>query len=573
MPLDAVTLRGLKMEIQAYATDARIDRIQQPEKELLIFSLYTKEGNRRLILNASVSGARVHFTEQVYENPSEPPMFCMLLRKHLAGARIRYIEQPDMERVLLFHLNTRDEMGDESEKTLAVEMIGRSPNIILIDSSGRIIDCLRRMEYGGEGRGVLPGLIYRLPPKQNKTPFFECTNDELDKELSKIEEGTEFDKELLNRFSGLSPLICRELAYRSRGDRAMLMENAIALRETVEAEEFVPTMVSMNGKALDYSFMAINQYGKESNNECFISFSSLLDTFYIRKDREEIRRRRSREILRTVKSAYERLERKISLQRKELLETAGREEIRQHAELITANIYRLKKGQSELKCENYFEESCPEIRIKLDPLKTPQQNAAALYRDFSRKKAAEEHLTVLIAEGEKQRAYLETVLDEIERAENERDLGEIRRELIETGYIKKPHTTKSNRIKPQAPLRFLSSDGYEILVGRSNIQNDDLTFHFAKRSDVWLHAQKIHGSHVILRTDDLKPTKISLQEAALLAAYYSQGREAGKITIDYTQVRHVKKPSGALPGAVIYTDYSSIQIDVSEETVAKMKRI
>lgn len=571
MPLDAVLLRGLTDELRKSAVGAKIDRVQQPEKEMLLLTLHTNEGGRKMLLSAAVSGARVHFTSQSYENPAEPPMFCMLLRKHLSGARIRAIEQPELERLLLIRLAARDEMGDESEKTLAVELIGRSANIVLVGADGRIIDCLRRMEYGGEGRGMLPGMIYRLPPKQNKTPFFGCTDEELAAVLGGFS-GGELDRELLNRFSGLSPLICRELAYRSRGDLGLLAENALALRETVAADDLVPTLVSIDGTACEYSFMAINQYGTAAQTERFDDFSSLLDAFYARRDREESRKRRSRELMRSVKSAYDRLDRKLALQRKELSETAGREEIRRRAELITANIYRMKKGQQELVCENYFEENCPEIRIGLDPLKTPQQNAAALYKEFARKKAAEEHLTVLIAEGEKQRDYLAAVLDEIERAETERDLADIRRELSETGYLKKQRGGKNERAKPQTPLRFRSSDGFEILVGRSNIQNDELSFRIARRTDLWLHTQRIHGSHVILRTDGLEPPQTTLEEAASLAAYYSQGRKAGRIPVDCTQVRHVKKPSGAMPGAVLYTDYVTLTAEASEELVEKLKK-
>ena len=571
MPLDAVTLSALVRELSPTLLGAKIDRVQQPEKDMLLLTLRTREGGRRLLISASVSGARVQYTAESFENPAEPPMFCMLLRKHLTGARIVSLEQPEGERMLLLRLSSRDEMGDESEKTLAVELIGRSANIILVGADGRIIDCLRRMEYGGEGRGMLPGLLYRLPPKQEKLSFFGCSEEELIEKLLELPEG-EDDKALLNAFSGLSPLVCRELAYRGRGDRELLKENALALRETVRAGDFVPTLVSVDGVARDFSFMAINQYGGEAENERFESFSALLDAFYSRRDRQESRRRRSRELLRTVRTAYDRLNRKLAAQRKELQDTAGREEIRRRAELITANIYRLKKGQSELVCENYFEEDLPEIVISLDPLKTPQQNAAALYKDFSRKKAAEEHLTVLIAEGERESEYLAAVLDEIERAETERDLADIRRELVETGYLKKARGTRAERGKPQAPLRFRSSDGFEILVGRSNVQNDELTGKLARRTDLWLHAQKIHGSHVIVRTDALEPPATTLAEAASLAAYYSQGREAGRIPVDITQVRHVRKPAGARPGAVLYTDYATVFAAPDEKLAEKLKQ-
>lgn len=570
MPLDAITLHALTLELKA-AEGARIDRVQQPEKDKILLSLRTREGNRRVLISAAASGARVHFTAESFENPAEPPMFCMLLRKHLIGAHIRKIEQPDWERMLLIRLDTRDEMGDESEKTLAVELIGRSANVILVGADGRIIDCLRRMEYGGEGRGVLPGMIYRLPPKQEKLHFLTCSAEELRYAIDAMEEGTELDKALIQSFSGLSPLICRELAYRSRNSKDLLEKNALSLHETVEADDFSPMLVSLDDTAKDFSFLSINQYGTAGKNERFDSFSELLDSFYARRDRAESRRRRSRELMKTVKTAYERTVRKLSVQKEELAQTENREEIRRQAELITANMYRIRKGQRELLCENYFEEGYPEIAIPLDPLKTPQQNAAALYKEFTRKKAAKEHLTTLIGEGEKQCDYLAAVLDEIERAENERDLADIRRELKETGYLKKTKTTKADRAKPQAPLRFISSDGLEILVGRSNMQNDELTFKLARRTDLWLHVQKLHGSHVVLRTDGIEPPLRSIEEAASLAAYYSQGREAGKIPVDITQIRFVKKPAGALPGAVLFTDYSTVFAAADEKLAEKLK--
>lgn len=570
MPLDAITLHALTLELKA-AEGARIDRVQQPEKDKILLSLRTREGNRRVLISAAASGARVHFTAESFENPAEPPMFCMLLRKHLIGAHIRKIEQPDWERMLLIRLDTRDEMGDESEKTLAVELIGRSANVILVGADGRIIDCLRRMEYGGEGRGVLPGMIYRLPPKQEKLHFLSCSAEKLRYAIDAMEEGTELDKALMQSFSGLSPLICRELAYRSRNSKDLLEKNALSLRETVEADDFSPMLVSLDDTAKDFSFLSINQYGTAGKNERFDSFSELLDSFYARRDRAESRRRRSRELMKTVKTAYERTVRKLSVQKEELAQTENREEIRRQAELITANMYRIRKGQRELLCENYFEEGYPEIAIPLDPLKTPQQNAAALYKEFTRKKAAKEHLTTLIGEGEKQCDYLTAVLDEIERAENERDLADIRRELKETGYLKKTKTTKADRAKPQAPLRFISSDGLEILVGRSNMQNDELTFKLARRTDLWLHVQKLHGSHVVLRTDGIEPPLRSIEEAASLAAYYSQGREAGKIPVDITQIRFVKKPAGALPGAVLFTDYSTVFAAADEKLAEKLK--
>ena len=302
------------------------------------------------------------------------------------------------------------------------------------------------------------------------------------------------------------------------------------------------------------------------------SFSELLDAFYTRRDRAEQQRRRTHELTRTVRTARDRLARKLAGQREDLKRTEGREEIRRQAELITANLYRLKKGARSLVCEDYFSEGSPEVTISLDPLKSPQQNAAALYKEYNKLKAAERHLTVLIAEGEGQLDYLESVLDALERAESEKDLSDLRRELSETGWLRRQKNAKVARGKAQAPLRFVSDDGFEILVGRSNVQNDELTARIARRTDYWLHVQKLHGSHVIVRCDGQEPPGRTLEQAATLAVYHSQGRGGGKTPVDYTMARSVRKPSGALPGKVIYTDYKTLLAESDEELVKRLKK-
>ena len=567
MPLDAVMLDALARELDSALQGAKIDRVQQPEKDLLLFSLRTAGGNKKLLVSVRSGSARVHFTAQSFENPAEPPMFCMLLRKHLTGARILSVTQPDYERMLLLRLTARDEMGDASEKTLAVELIGKSANAVLVGSDGRIIDCLRRMDYGGEGRAMLPGMIYRLPPRQDKTPFYTSDEQTLRAALAAAPEG-ERDKWLLRSFSGLCPLICRELDYRASFEGKSITDCALSLRAAVRENELTPTMLCSGGAPMEISFTDIRQYGESVTEETYADFSTLLDAFFASRELAESRRRRSRELLHMARTAYERSVRKLAVQESELAATRDREEIRRRAELITANIYRIKRGDGVLVCEDYFTDGGPEISIELDRLKTPQQNAAALYKEFNRKKAAEEHLRVLIEQGRAQSEYLAGVIDEIERAESERDLADIRRELAETGFVRKQRGAKTDRTKPRQPLRFVSSDGLEILVGRNNTQNDELTFRIARRSDLWLHVQKLHGSHVIIRTDGLEPPQRSVEEAASLAVYYSQACQAGKAPVDVTQVRNVKKQSGALPGAVIYTDQRTV-ISVADEGLAE----
>ena len=573
MPLDAICLSALTAELREKLDGAKIDKVQQPERDMLILSLRGRSGNFRLLLAAGAGNARVHITGESMENPAEPPMFCMLLRKHLVGARIASLEQPDHERMLALELDTRDEMGDLSRKKLVVEMIGRSANVILVGADGRIIDCMRRMDFAGDAeRRLLPGMIYRLPPKQNKTDFFSSDSEIRRALIAGADREMPVDKWLLDSFSGLSPLICREMAFRCGGSFDTLPEQLDALHDTVIAGDFTPYMLLDGDKPRDFSFMPTRQYGDSMKGESFDSFSALLDAFYARRDRAERQRRRSHELSRSIKTLRDRLVRKLAGQTEELQRTTGRDEIRKNAELITANMYRLKKGDRELLCEDYYQPECPEVKIPLDPLKTPQQNAAAMYKEYNKLKAAEEHLTVLIDQGEKQLDYLNSVLEELSRAETEKDISDIRRELMETGYMKKARGAKPERIKAQAPLRFVSDDGLEILIGRSNTQNDELTTKLARRTDYWLHTQKVHGSHVIVRCDGLEPPERTLEQAASLAVYYSQGRDSGKVPVDYTMVRFVRKPSGAMPGKVIYTDYKTLLAESDEDLAHRLKK-
>lgn len=574
MPLDAVTVSALARELSDKIEGGRIDKIQQPEKDMLLISLRAKGENLRLVLAAGTGNARVHLTRGAFENPAEPPMFCMLLRKHLVGARIVSVTQPNFERMLVITLDTHDELGVQSEKKLIAELIGRSANVILVGADGRIIDCMRRMDFGGDAlRRLLPGMIYRLPPAQDKKAFFALESDARRAVISSADTTAPMDKWLLNAFSGLSPLIARELSYRCGGDYSLLPDAADAIAEAVAAGELSPWLIKLDGAMRDYSFMAVRQYGASAELEQYPSFSELLDAFYLNRDRAEQQRRRSHDLTKTVRTLRDRLARKLAAQREELKRTEGREDIRKMAELVTANIYRIKRGDRCVEVEDYYSPDCPRIKIKLDPLKTPQQNSAALFKEYNKLKAAEIHLTTLIAEGERQLDYLNSVMDELERAETERDLSDIRRELVATGYIRRAKGAKAERnAKPQAPYRFMTEDGFEVLVGRSNAQNDELTFKLARRTDMWLHVQKVHGSHVIVRCEGEALPARTLEQAASLAAFYSQGRDGGKLPVDYTMVKNVRKPSGALPGKVIYTEYKTLLAQGDEALVKKLKR-
>jgi len=572
MPLDAVALRALVNELKPRLEGGRIDKVQMPERDALLLSVRGQGENLRLLMSANVGAARMHLTEASYENPAEPPMFCMLMRKHLTGAKILSVTQPDFERMVLMDILTRDELGEQSEKKLAVELMGRSANIILVGSDGNIIDCIRRMDFGGDAeRRLLPGMIYRLPPKQARPGFFACTPEERAALWRGTDPKESGDKRLMGAFSGLSPLVARELDYRCHGDAESMPEAMEALYESVMAGDFTPYLLTKDGQPADFSFMRISQYGQAAEGEEYPDFSSLLDAYYSKRDRAESMRRRGRDLSRSVRTARDRTARKLDARRQELAKTAGRDDIKHAAELITANMYRMKKGDPVLDCEDFYAEGCPAVKIALDPLKTPQQNAASMYKEYAKLKTAEGYLNGLIAENEKQLDYLGSVLDEIDRAESEKDLSDIRRELNATGFIRKTAGGRAEKAKPQGPLRFTSSDGLTILVGRSNAMNDELTGKTARRTDLWLHAQKIHGSHVIVCCEGAEPPRRTVEEAAGLAVYYSQARQAGRASVDYTMVKNVKKPSGAMPGFVIYSEYKTILADGGDKLAERLK--
>lgn len=571
MALDAILLSGLVAELSEKLEGARIDKVQQPERDKIILSLRSKGENLKLLISSAAGSGRIQLTTASFENPASPPMFCMLLRKHLIGGKIVKLTQPDWERLVLVDIISSNELGDSVDLRLAVELMGRSSNLVLIGNDGRIIDCLRRMDYGGDAeRILLPGMIYRLPPKQKKPLILKLDENERNALLADISYEKPIDKALMDTFSGLSPLMCREISARCRGNVTMLPTVISAFCDSVLAAELTPILISSENKPQDFSFMYLNQYGDAFSQQIFSSFNELLDAYYLRRELLQSRQTRAKELTHLVKTNRDRIAKKLGLQNEELLKAEDREELRRSAELLTANLYRVKKGDSSVTVENYYDGG-KELKIKLDPLKTPQQNSAAMFKEYNKLKAAKEHLTQLIDSGTKQLEYLNSVLDEIVRAETEADLSEIRRELLETGYIKKQKGTKPEKSKKQGVLRFMSDDGFEILVGRNNAQNDELTTKLARRTDLWLHTKSVHGSHVIVSLNGETVSNTALMQAASLAVYYSQGREGGKTAVDYTLVRNVKKPNGALPGKVIYTDQRTVTAEADEALAARLK--
>lgn len=583
MALDGAFLRHLAREIDEAAAGSKVDRICQPNRDELVLFLRSRTGNRRLLLSARANSARVQFTDEVPENPKEPPMLCMLLRKRLAGARLLSARQPELERVLFLDFSAVGELGDETRLTFAVEVMGKYSNIILVDEEGKIVDSLKRVDASmSSERLVLPGIAYRLPPPQDKLSLLSADREQILARLRGAETAAPLAKALLASIQGVSPVVCRELQYfTGRGADLRVGEMTQAHWErlgfvleqtanTIRNAEGKPYMAAdASEKPLDFSFLPMRQYGTAAIVHQAESFSRLLEEFYGRRDRAERMRVRSQDILRVLTTASERLSRKINLQRADLEKCAKREELRVSGDLISAAIPMLKRGQSSARLQNFYEESLPEVTVRLNPMLTPAQNAQKYYKDYRRAKTAEEMLTVQIAQAQKELAYLDTVFEELSRAQTERDLSEIREELAGQGYFREPKG-KQKRNAAQAPLKYVSSDGFPIYVGRNNRQNDQLTLKQAKKEDIWFHTKNIPGSHVILVTEGREPTQEALAQAAVLAAFHSRGRDSSSVAVDYTKVRHVSKPQGAKPGMVIYVANKTMYAQPDEQAVQKL---
>ncbi|MDR1330333.1 MAG: NFACT family protein [Oscillospiraceae bacterium] len=570
MPLDALFLSAALRELEPELIGARVEKIRMPERDEIILVLRGKS-KRNLLISAGAADARVHFTNSEYENPAAPPMFCMLLRKHLSGARISAVMQPRGERVVIFKFSCLDAMGEPEEKTLAAELMGRGANMILIASDGIIIDALRRVDAEtAPRRPVLPGLLYRPPAPQEKIDPIGLSKDDWVRAFADAPGEAPIEKWLNKTFSALSPLICRELAFRAYGsadatvaaakdDGAALAERAAELIESSQNGAAAPYILTgEDGVPRDFSFTEIKQYGELMTASREDGFSALSERFFTERAASARAKTRGAAMTRAVKNARDRAQRRVSAQREELLGAGKREYLRECGDLIMANLHLVKPGDEILRAEDLFSESGAVREIKLDPRRAPQANAAKYYKDYAKLKTAEKILSERIELGERETEYLESVLSELDLASGERELEEIRRELAQTGYVKPEKAKSKQKQKPYAPRRYTAPSGREILIGRSNTQNDELTFRAAFKTDVWLHVKARHGSHVILRTGGAPPEDADVAAAASLAAYFSEARGEGRAAVDWCLARYVKKTPGAKPGMVIYTDYKTV---------------
>jgi predicted ribosome quality control (RQC) complex YloA/Tae2 family protein len=567
MAIDSLTLTAALRELERDLVGARTDKIQQPERDVFILTMRTQSGNRKLLVSAGTGSARVHFTTRARDNPASPPMFCMLLRKHLSGAKVVAVEQPYLERACSIVFEATDQVGRTVERRLVIEMMGKTPNVVLCGEDGRIIDCVRKVDSDmSEKRQLLPGLFYRDPPSDGKADLFSMSEDDIAAALAGAS-GRASDL-IRATFSGFSPMMSREAAFRCFGgadEDVSCAPHDAAARLKAFADEIksasAPYILFDGDEPVDISCVPILQYGPSRESRREPNFSVMLDKFYTGGEIARRTAQRAQSMVRTITNLRDRTARKLLYQAEELRETEDRESFRRAGDIIQANLYRIKRGDTTLTAEDFYAEEPAETVIPLDPKLSPHKNAEKYYKKYAKAKNARIALSEQMREGEKELAYLESVLEELSRAMGEKDLEEIRAELVEGGYIRE-NDKKKNQQTSSAPYKFTSSTGVPISVGKNNRQNDNLTFKTAFRGDTWLHAQKIHGAHVIITSDD--PDGTTLLEAAALAAYFSQGRDAGAVDVDYTKARNVKKPSGSKPGMVIYTDYKTLRVRPSD---------
>ena len=562
MAFDAFFLTAVLEEVRRKCTGARVDKIHQPSRDTLILHLRGRESREKLLFAANPTAPRLHLTAASPENPAEPPMFCMLLRKHLLGAKLAEISQPPMERAAVFTFDCTDEMGYPVQKRLVAELMGRTCNLYLLSPEGRILDCLRRIGLDETSRRpALPGLMYQDPePVKKENPVV------LDSYVNLLTQpGADLlSDRLMDNLGGLSPLVCREAALFAAGSTDARV-SALDVDDTAEKLALFfhehlnhpkPYVYALSdGTPKQYAFCLLRQYGSYREET---SFGALLDSFYTLRDRKDAMRQKGQAVRKTVQNLCTRLTRKMAAQEKELEATYDRERLRQLGDILTANLHRITKGQTKITCEDFYDENMASVEIALSPLLSPQQNAAKFYKDYTRMKNAEKELTHQLELGETELSYLKSVLEELNRAQTEAELEEIRQELQDQGYLRPEAGRKRPKQGKLAPMRFESTDGYPIYVGRNNRQNEELTFRLARKDDIWCHASKVHGSHVIISCGGTTPPDNTITQAAQLAAYYSETGDGQNVAVDVTPVRQVKKIPGGKPGMVIYHTYKTV---------------
>ena len=583
MALDGAFLYAVKNELEILK-GGRVDKIHQPSREEIIINMRTQDGAKKLYMSSSADSARVHITEMNVDNPKVPPMFCMLLRKHLNGGKLIDIRQDILERILFLDFECTNELGDRVIITIAVEIMGRHSNIIIINQDGKIIDSIKRVDAEmSRERLVLPNMIYELPPRAKRVNFLKDSDSDMINAI-KNAKPAELSKVLMKTFEGISPIVASEWAfYTSKGtelcsddmtdehfSRLIFIIHQTADSLINESEKKYYIVKDKNGLLKDFSFMRISQYGNLMITSETDSACQTLDMFYCQRDNMSRLKQRANDLFRLLSNTADRISKRISNQKDELAQCSNKDTWKLYGDLISSNIYKLQKGMKSALLENFYDESCPQISIKLDDRKTPSQNAQHYYNEYRKAVTAEKKLSEQIKFGEEELAYIDSVFDSLTRAESESEVIELRVELIEQGYIKSRMKGKIPKIQP--PAEYISSDGYTILAGRNNKQNDKLTLKTAEKNDIWCHTKNITGSHVIISANGEMPPQRTIEEACIIAAFNSKARESSQVPVDYCLARYVKKPNGAKPGMVIFTNNKTLYVKPDRELAEKLRK-
>ena len=583
MAMDSIAISALTYEFSNTLIGAKVDKIHQPEKDQITLQLRGQGGNVKLLLSASSANPRAHITQNTQTNPISAPMFCMLLRKHLAGGKIVDILQPDFERVLDFCIESYTELGDLTVKHLIIEIMGRHSNIIVTDTNGRIFDSIKHINaLTSSVRQVMPGMAYAPPPSQNKLNPLLAAYDDITSALMSVSDSIKADKLIMQTFAGISPIVSRELCFRAFGNtdadmqtlgedkRARLCDAVWKLIEDIKTKRYSPCILqdAVSGKMLDFCAVNIRQYQNAASVEHVDSMNTAADRFFSLRDASERKKQRSADLTKLIGNNIDRCIKKIVVLSQTIEDAKDKELHKIYADLITANIYRIDEGVRSITLENFYSPDMESITISMEVSLSPGDNAQRYYKKYTKAKTAEAEAAKQMLLAEEELAYLESIMQACSMAQTDTDLAEIKTELRAGGYIKSVADKKNKQAKASKPLHFVSSDGFDIYCGKNNVQNDNLTLRFANSADLWFHTKGFAGSHTVIKLGiDKNVPENTILQAANIAAYHSSARESSQVPVDYTQIKNVKKPSGAKPGMVIYERYSTVYVTPDEDMV------
>ena len=587
MAFDGILLNCVINELKGKILNGRIDKIHQPEKDEINILIRNKGNNYRLLLSANPNNSRIHLTHINKDNPLSAPMFCMLLRKHLTGGRIIDIEQPNFERIAVIHIKSKDELGDLTVKKLIIEIMGKHSNIILVDEANKILDSIKHVSHEmSRVRQVLPGKQYASPPSQGKQNPLEQEFESVIEFIEGSNCSQKPDKIISSGFTGISRVSAREIVFRAIGhkeyslknflpkDKNKLASSFIEFFEMIKAEKFHPCILKDDeGTPIDVFPVKFYHYPLDYQED-FDSVSEALELFYWERDKRDRIKQRSSSLHRLLNTNLERAQNKLGVLLEEMRNAEKAETYKLWGELITANIYNIPKGAKEVQLVNYYDESGATVAIPMDPKKTPAQNAQIYFKKYNKAKNALDMVGKQIEQTREEIDYLENQLHNLEKCTDESEIDEIREELIKEGYLKNNQRKKRlPKTAPSRPHHFISSDGFDIFVGKNNAQNDRLTLRTASPEDIWMHTKDIPGSHVIIKTQGRNVSDSTLYEGAMLAAYFSKAKSSSNVPVDYCLRKNVKKPKGAKPGMVIYENYNTIYVTPSETEIGKMRKV